>query len=304
MDMRTPLLVRIQAGSPSRPPLLMFQPIGGTVYPYIELAKHLGAEWPVYAFRALGIEPGEPIYSDLAAMAERNVEELIQRFPDGPYYIGGYSSGGTLAYEVASQLMEMGREVPLVWLADSGSTEQYRRLDIDRPEDWIEAVNGFKDLAPQAWRSLRAAFDHDPTLRDVIVNTYRALATYTPRRLRTRVLYIRAEERDSLLDHHPQTWWMDLVDGPFAMANSPGNHLTMMDIPHVTTMARILVQHLTAMESAVSAPQPGQRLPEQVVEQGGATSLSVVAPSGIRVEGLDIESTIRLFQLFGGVSPQ
>ena len=78
------LLIRLQEGAPGRAPLVFVQPIGGTVYTYLALARALGAEQPVYAFRAAGLEDGEVPYRDVPAMAGRYVEELLDLQPEGP----------------------------------------------------------------------------------------------------------------------------------------------------------------------------------------------------------------------------
>ena len=64
------------------------------------------------------------------------VESLRSERPHGPYYIGGFSAGGVIAYEMAQQLVQMGEQVGGIILLDSVIEEpvgllihshQYRR---------------------------------------------------------------------------------------------------------------------------------------------------------------------------------
>src|SRR5262249_13593135 len=96
---RNALLLRIQEGQPEETPLVLIQPIGGTIYTYLPLARHLGARRPIYGFRASGLEDGEPVYRNIQAMAQRYIDELIEFQSKGPYLLGGHSSGGVVAYE-------------------------------------------------------------------------------------------------------------------------------------------------------------------------------------------------------------
>jgi thioesterase domain-containing protein len=52
-------------------------------------------------------------------MAESYLREVREVQPKGPYLLGGYSSGGTVAYEMAQRLVAAGEEVALVALLDA-----------------------------------------------------------------------------------------------------------------------------------------------------------------------------------------
>src|SRR5690606_15162007 len=46
------------------------------------------------------------------------ISEIIKHNPSGPYYIGGHSFGGYVAFEMAKQLKEMGKDVAKVIMFD------------------------------------------------------------------------------------------------------------------------------------------------------------------------------------------
>ena len=49
-------------------------------------------------------------------MAETYLEEIRSMQPAGPYYLGGHSAGGTVAYEMACRLAQGGERVAIVAL--------------------------------------------------------------------------------------------------------------------------------------------------------------------------------------------
>ena len=269
-----PLLVQLQSSSPSVIPLVLLQRIGGTVYTYRTLARELGSDQPVHAFRASGLEPGEPVDADVPSIAARYLRELLAAQPEGPYAIGGHSSGGVIAYELANQLLDMGREVALLVMVDATTAEQSRELPISAVEDVLALFERFAPIAPTAWRAFSTALRESPTLREVVVQTNKALQSYEPRRKRAPILYVRARERDDVLAPHPEAWWMNLADGPFDVHNVPGNHFAMMEHPHFTAVARIIRRFLDALErsredSTARVADPGSESSETT--EGGVT---------------------------------
>ena len=59
--------------------------------------------------------------SGVSGVAAIYVEEIKRRQPQGPYHIGGWSAGGVLAYETASQLIAAGEDVDHLILIDCPS---------------------------------------------------------------------------------------------------------------------------------------------------------------------------------------
>ena len=93
--------------------------MGGNVFCYTELARQLGPEQPVYGLQAQGLDGLSAPLSSVEEMAALYVEAIRSVQPSGPYLLGGWSLGGVIAYEMASQLRRRGEEVELVALIDS-----------------------------------------------------------------------------------------------------------------------------------------------------------------------------------------
>jgi phthiocerol/phenolphthiocerol synthesis type-I polyketide synthase E len=119
-------LVAIQPNG-SRPAFFCMHGAGGNVLIYRELSQHLGADQPFYGLQAPGLDGSCPPLTTIEEMATLYVKEIRRFQPRGPYLIGGYCMGGTLAYEVARQLQAAGEEISLLALFDTMDWSKVRR---------------------------------------------------------------------------------------------------------------------------------------------------------------------------------
>jgi amino acid adenylation domain-containing protein len=103
----------------SRPPLFLAHGSTGNVLGFYGLRRHISEEQPLFAIQALGLSSGRASFSTIPQMAAYYVQELRAFRPNGPYCLGGFSSGGLLAYEMAQQLTAAGEQVALLALFDS-----------------------------------------------------------------------------------------------------------------------------------------------------------------------------------------
>jgi thioesterase domain-containing protein/acyl carrier protein len=111
-------LVAIQAEG-SRPPFFCIHGAGGTVLMYRDLSKHLGADQPFYGLQSHGLDGSCPPLTSVREMAALYAAEIRKAQHHGPYFIGGYCMGGTVAYEVAQQLESEGETVALLAMFDT-----------------------------------------------------------------------------------------------------------------------------------------------------------------------------------------
>ena len=95
---------------------------------YRDLAKHLGPDQPVYGLQAQGLDGKRAFLRDFKDIAAHYVSEVKAFEPKGPYYLGGYCSGGTLAYEMAQQLRSQGIKVELVVMLETYNIQQRKRV--------------------------------------------------------------------------------------------------------------------------------------------------------------------------------
>ncbi|MCA1566066.1 MAG: phosphopantetheine-binding protein, partial [Acidobacteria bacterium] len=111
-------LVKIRSGG-LRPPFFCIHPAGGNVLCYADLARYLGSDQPFYGLQAQGLNGVEPPLISIENMAARYLDDVRRIQPQGPYLLGGWSMGGTVAFEMARQLQSLGQSIALLALFDT-----------------------------------------------------------------------------------------------------------------------------------------------------------------------------------------
>lgn len=112
-------LVAIQAGREGRTPFFCVHGIAGNTLNLRDLARHLGEDQPFYALQARGLNGVDPPHETIEETAADYVASIRRVQPRGPYLLGGYSSGGLIAFEMARQLQVAGEEVAALAFLDS-----------------------------------------------------------------------------------------------------------------------------------------------------------------------------------------
>ncbi len=147
-------LVVIQGGK-RRMPLFLIHAAGGNVLEYYDLARLLGPDHPVYGLQAKGLDGREEPHTSIKAMAAAYLKEMREVQPEGPYLLGGRSSGGTVAFEMACMLAAEGQQVALLALLDT------------YPAGYFKLLPGSGSLGQRARRYGRKLNSHAMNLREL-----------------------------------------------------------------------------------------------------------------------------------------
>ena len=276
-------LVAIQPNG-TRPRFFCMHGAGGNVLIYRDLASHLGADQPFYGLQAQGMEGSCAPLTTIEDMAALYAKEIRKLQPHGPYLIGGYCMGGTLAYEVARQLRVAGEEVPLLALFDTmdwykigalsfwqkayQSLERFVfhaanffRLDSNgKREFFAEKMEALRNRIP-VWRGmLLAKFKGNETkensesmaLGKVWQANDHACLIYKPQPFPGVVTDFRPMKQYSLLDR-PDVKWNKLAQGGEQVVVLPVYPAGMLVEPFVAHLADALRKSIdAAMHSAKS----------------------------------------------------
>lgn len=105
------------------PTLFCFHPASGFAWQFSVLARYLNPRWSITGIQSP--RPTGPMASaaNLDEVCEHHLRTLLAQQPHGPYYLFGYSLGGTLAQGIAARLRQRGEEVAFLGLLDTWPPE-------------------------------------------------------------------------------------------------------------------------------------------------------------------------------------
>jgi amino acid adenylation domain-containing protein len=104
---------------------------GGRPFYFYNLGRYLGEEQPFYSFE-------NDLYEKLGSITR--MEDIASIYiaamqtvqPQGPYFLGGHSYGGNVAFEMAQQLHKQGQKIALLAIIDSSApTYKDKQMLID-----------------------------------------------------------------------------------------------------------------------------------------------------------------------------
>jgi len=110
-------------------PLWWLHPGGGLCWPYMGFAPHLDKAHPLYGVQARGFDGKSPRPSSIEEMVADYLAHVFEIQPTGPYYLLGWSFGGTIAHAMAAELQRQGQEVALLALLDCVPASHFARFD-------------------------------------------------------------------------------------------------------------------------------------------------------------------------------
>lgn len=144
--------VRLQgASSNTRKILFLFPDGAGSATSYASLPT-ISPDIVVYGLNCPWMKAPEEIRCSLPQYVSKFIAEIRRRQPTGPYYLGGWSAGGILAYEAAQQLAHDGQTTAKLFLLDSPNP-----IGIQSPPprmyDFLESLNmfGLGDRKTPSW---------------------------------------------------------------------------------------------------------------------------------------------------------
>ena len=148
------------------PPLYCLDLPGWSGAKYLQLARHMSSQQPLVAVADDLTDAGSS-YASVEEIATVYREAILDA-SDGPYHLLGQSAAGVIAYEVARQIVERGRDVGFVGIIDANypGTSEYRgtrRLwRAVRRNGLLGTVELIRSRASHRLRRLRRA-DQRPT---------------------------------------------------------------------------------------------------------------------------------------------
>jgi amino acid adenylation domain-containing protein len=277
-------LVAMQPQGSNRP-FFCIHGITGDILWFRELAHCLAPNQPFYGIQARGLDGIQEPHYRIEEMASYYIEEMRLLQPEGPYNLGGASFGGTVAFEMAHQLLAHAQEVALLAILDHGPFNLKLAYSPGKGETLIRFLKNlpfwfesFIQLGPSRMfarfrrkirlfgkaldKKFRLADERIPLLdaadmidsaaelpehrRTLIEAHYEAIKRYVSQPYPGEVTLFRARSRPLFSTHDPAIGWNQLAPGRVTVLVTPGSHEGMFKEPHVQQLAKFLKAQVSA----------------------------------------------------------
>lgn len=259
-------LVPIQTQG-SQPPLFLIHARGTSIMLYRELANYLGSEQPVYALQPRGLTGEEEPLKQIEAMAKNYLEEIKTVQPKGPYFLGGYSLGGKIAFEMAQQLLQQGEQISLLALLDCQGPNFSKRMPfinrislhlqniwqqkhkyiIKKSVSWLDWISTELQYTLQRIAILLFRIGRLPLplpLRNRLIEdyNYQAGKQYQPQSYQGKITLLRAVDWLGGIGHEIDRYlgWGSLTNQSIDVYHVPGDHLSMFKKTNLPILAETL----------------------------------------------------------------
>jgi amino acid adenylation domain-containing protein len=229
------LLVKVQPGGSKTPIFFLHGDFRRGGFYCLTLARCLGPDQPFYALAPHGLN-GSAVPDSVEAMAASYIQMVREVQPQGPYLLGGFCNGGTVALEMAQQLLGRGEQVTLVVLVAAGArnalAKRFARRFIDGlgslvglgPEKKLRLFLGLRACVRPVRRLVRRARGLYRKRRRPAGDVFlRSLSTYIPKPYSGRVALFWPDESGSSAEASRD--WRQAVPH-IEVQPVPGNHVT------------------------------------------------------------------------------
>lgn len=238
-------------------PFFWAPPAGGNALVYLPLAQGWTLDRPFYACR---YPEDEAISGSIPNLARHLIKAMQKRYPTGPYFLGGWSLGGSVAYEMACQLTEAGHGVASLVLIDTGIMYSIAVMRAVVPASCglyetmrLSGDDKLRHLA-KPFESCGLVPSHLPDhqklqLVETVLRNSCALWDYRPRHYRGHVQLILGRETFTKTRHDPYEEWKQIaaeVDRHYV----DGNHLTLMSESNRQSLLETLASCLDGERSS------------------------------------------------------
>lgn len=209
-------------------------PASGMVYCFNPLVSQWRLPMPIYGLQDPSVTAGQLLYPSLSSMAESYAASIRKIQPKGPYYLLGYSFGGSVMYEVAHLLQQQNESIGLLALVESWcvfsehqSQQDYFMNQFLSPELQVNST-----LANLSWERMQLLLNHTPTktCQDMLLFKATDLGeAYAP-------------------INHPINGWSKFNQGNITCHSIQANHETIMHAKSCLIIEDIIYNNLKLSE--------------------------------------------------------
>lgn len=216
------------------------------------LTSYFGSDQPIYALRygiaAHTTQSVSDIPNRIEQLAAHYIQEMRRLQPTGPYYLMGSSLGGTIAFEMAQQLLKQGDKVALLAIFDSSLWPIPPLKDKHQGlfKYLTKGISGIQNFITYRWRQLQFHIQHNGSYTPHFYWRERRLfKPYHPHFFPSKVLLFHALAEAAKYQEPnwlPQQW--QKITNSLEIIHVPGDHNGMLQEPHVHKIVQVLQTHL------------------------------------------------------------
>jgi thioesterase domain-containing protein len=260
-------LVPIKTSGSLRP-IFCVHPKGSNLVRYYALANLLGPDQPFYGLQSTALDEKRAAHVSIEGSAAEYIEAIRKIQPEGPYNLAGWSFGGTVAFEMAQQLLASGEKIGLLGLIDSffpGRPAHFNRRALPGTPMWkVDLYSGellfagrgqylrqslgllkgglqkVKTLVQSGGAKVKRERTLTVVLAEIEKANGRAERQYVPKLYPGSVTLFWCSDWAFRVFHDTRLGWSDVAGGGLEVHVVPGNHKTMWEMPNVGTVAEKL----------------------------------------------------------------
>ncbi|MEJ2900862.1 amino acid adenylation domain-containing protein [Pedobacter panaciterrae] len=248
--------------SGNKPPIYLVHGGGLNVFVFKSISGFMDEDQPVYALQGLGLNGDREIPDTIEEIAAKYNAEILESNPEGPYLIAGYSMGGKIAYEMAKQLLEKGKEIKMLGIFDTyaGSSatgiEKVKEKIVRQLKKGPFIAKLFLDNPMQTLsyqlriskRKLKPIFLKNKEIdkevftykREVYESYEMAYKKYQLQPVDLKIDLFRVEKRIYFLDDRVYLGWRKYGKKGIDIHSVPGDHKTFLASPNDQKLAKVL----------------------------------------------------------------
>lgn len=252
--------------SGTKPPLYLVHGSGLNLLMFKPVSHHFSEDQPLYGIQAIGLGKKVDVPDTLEEVAAYHIKELLKVNPDGPYNLAGYSYGGFIAFEIAKQLMAMGKKVDLLGMIDTNASALLQpkgktaRLAKKVTRQFYKVpffANSFIKYPKESLQYQQLVFKRKfsklkPAETNITIDTYTLYEqqirekynfltdNYNLQPFSTTISLFRVEKRLYFLDDQKYLGWDKIARKGIKIYTTPGDHKTFLEPPNDEKFARVI----------------------------------------------------------------
>ncbi|APJ04881.1 hypothetical protein AXG55_13655 [Silvanigrella aquatica] len=231
----SPLLLLQNEGVKS--PIIFIHPSGGGILCYTELIKYLDKDRRFYGIQHPNyMNENLMSFEKLESLAKYYTEIILEKYPNGNLWLGGWSFGGVVSFEMSKQLLEKGIKIRPVIMIDSPSP-----IINKLPTDEI-LYNWFKDDYGENYVLL------EDNMKKMLFNLFKSnilmLSRYKPMKCEIDIVQFKAKQivSEQMRNHQyclKNDWgWGLYSSGKVRTYTMDANHSTIIQYPNIDKICK------------------------------------------------------------------